>query len=64
MQKLNIDDVSYLEYENEIAAGGGKKLIVITSLENMSLSFEVRRKSRFTFAFDDLQEALDFYNKN
>lgn len=64
MQKLHMDDVSYLEYENEIASEDGKKLIVITSLENMSLSFEVRRKSHFAFTFDDLQEALDFYNKN
>ena len=64
MQKLNIDDVSYLEYENEIASEEGKKLIVITSLESISLSFEVRRKGHFAFTFYDLQEALDFYNKN
>lgn len=64
MQKLHVGDVSYLEYENEIVAEDGKRLVVISSLESMSLSFEVRRKNHFTFTFDDLQEALDFYNKN
>lgn len=64
MQKLIIKDVSYLEYENEIALEEDKKLILISSLESMSLSFEVRRKNHFTFTFDNLQEALDFYNKN